>query len=105
MPCGLASVEEHLVGEVREALVGEQPLDRRAAVAAPASRYRLDRMTPHDPGGAGRTLDAPQVRIDGRAVRPDGSWPGFAPTGGAFAGGQLLLELGGGEAAVVTLDG
>jgi hypothetical protein len=74
-------------------------------VAAPASRYRLDRMTPHDPSGAGRTLDAPQVRIDGRAVRPDGSWPGFAPTGGAFAGGRLRLKLGGGEAAVVTVGG
>jgi hypothetical protein len=73
--------------------------------AAPASRYRLDRMTPYDPSGAGRTLDAPEVRIDGRAVRPDGSWPGFAPTRGALAGGQLRLELGGGEAAVVTLGG
>ena len=74
-------------------------------VAAPASSYSLDRMTPHDPSGAGRTLDAPQVRIDGRAVRPDGSWPGFAPTGGAFADGRLRLELGGGEAAAVTLGG
>jgi hypothetical protein len=76
-----------------------------ATVAAPASRYRLDRMTPHDPTGAGRALDAPEVRIDGRAVRPDGSWPGFAPTVGALAGGRLALELGGGEAAVVTLGG
>jgi len=74
-------------------------------VDAPASSYRLDRMTPHDPGGAGRTLDASQVRIDGRAVRPDGSWPGFAPTGGAVADGRLRLELGGGETAVVTLYG
>jgi hypothetical protein len=74
-------------------------------VAAAAARYRLDRMTPHDPTGAGRTLDAPEVRIDGRAVSPDGGWPGFAPTGGALADGRLRLELAGGEAAVVTLGG
>jgi hypothetical protein len=74
-------------------------------VAGSASRYMIDRMTPLDPTGAGRTLDAPQVRIDGRAVSPDGSWPGFAPTRGALADGQLRLELGGGEAAVVTLGG
>jgi hypothetical protein len=76
-----------------------------ATIAAPASRYTIDRMTPHDPTGAGRTLDAPQVRIDGRTVRADGSWPGFAPTGGALDDGPLRLELGGGEAAVVTLGG
>jgi hypothetical protein len=76
-----------------------------ATVAASASRYTIDRMTPHDPTGAGRTLDAPQVRIDGRAVRPDGSWPGFAPTSGALAHGRLRLKLGGGEAAVITLRG
>jgi hypothetical protein len=76
-----------------------------ATVAAPASRYTINRLTPHDPTGPGRTLDAPQVRIDGRAVRPDGSWPGFAPTRGALADGRLRLELGGGEAAVVTLGG
>ncbi|MGH2941369.1 MAG: hypothetical protein ACRDLN_01145, partial [Solirubrobacteraceae bacterium] len=74
-------------------------------VAAPASRYTLDRMTPHDPTGAGRTLDAPEVRIDGRAVAQDGSWPGFAPAGGAINGGRLRVELGAGEAAVLTLRG
>jgi hypothetical protein len=73
------------------------------AVAAPGSRYEVDRMTPDDPTGAGRTLDAPQVRIDGRAVAADGRWPGFAPASGKIAGGQLRIALGAGEAAVVTV--
>jgi hypothetical protein len=73
------------------------------SVAAPGSRYELDRMTPYDPTGAGRTLDAPQVRIDGRAVSGDGSWPGFAPEVGRMARGRLRIALGAGEAAVVTL--
>ena len=64
-----------------------------AAVAAPGGRYEIDRMTPFDPTGAGRTLDAPQVRIDGRAVAADGSWPGFAPTAGRIARGQVRVAL------------
>ena len=63
----------------------------------------VSRMTPFDPAGSGRTLDAPEVRIDGRAVAADGRWPGFAPTAlraGRF--GQLRLQLGAGEALVVT---
>jgi hypothetical protein len=75
------------------------------AVAAPGSRYEIDRMTPYDPTGAGRTLDAPQVRIDGRGVAADGRWPGFAPAVGRIAGGQLRIALGAGEAAVVTVRG
>jgi hypothetical protein len=66
-------------------------------------RYRLDRMAPYDAPGAGRTLDAPEVRIDGRAVSADGTWPGFAPTAGRIAGESLQLALGVGEVAVVTL--
>ena len=31
-------------------------------------------MSPHDPTGAGRTLNAPDVRIDGRAVAADGTF-------------------------------
>jgi hypothetical protein len=72
-------------------------------VAAPGSRYLLDRMTPYDPTGAGRTLDAPQVRIDGRSVQADGSWPGFAPQAGRITGGHLQIDLGPGEGAVVTV--
>jgi hypothetical protein len=76
------------------------------AVAAPGSaRYELDRMTPYDPTGAGRTLDAPQIRIDGRAVSADGRWPGFAPEVGRVARNQLHVALAPGEAAVVTLYG
>jgi hypothetical protein len=60
-------------------------------------------MTPFDPTGAGRTLDAPAVRIDGRAVAADGSWPGFAPETGRLARGRLQVVLGPGDAAVITL--
>jgi hypothetical protein len=79
---------------------------RRAAtvaVAAAATSFELHRMTPHDPAGAGRTLDAPAVRIDGRAVSPDGTWPGFRPEAGVIDGARLDVTLGAGEAAVVTL--
>jgi hypothetical protein len=70
---------------------------------APRSRYELDRMAPYDPSGAGRTLDAPEVRIDGRAVAADGRWPGFAPESGRIARAGLDVDLGTGEAVVVTL--
>ena len=83
--------------------LSDRPLT--TAVAAPGKRYELNRMTPYDPTGAGRTLDAPQVRIDGRAVAADGSWPGFAPTTGKIVGGRLRVTLVPGEAAVVTLPG
>jgi hypothetical protein len=83
--------------------MSDQP--QPVTVAARASRYMLDRMTPYDPTGAGRALDAPQVRIDGRAVAADGSWPGFAPESGKISHGRLRLALGAGEAAVVTLRG
>ena len=92
-------------GERRLFLVNMSDGPRTVEVAARATRYTLDRMTPHDPTGAGRTLDAPQVRIDGRAVDPDGRWPGFAPTAGRIERGTLRLTLGTGEAAVVTLRG
>jgi hypothetical protein len=72
-------------------------------VATRGARYAIDRMTPFDPTGAGRTLDAPAVRIDGRAVSADGSWPGFAPETGRTARGLLRVVLGPGEAAVITL--
>ena len=47
-------------------------------VSFPA-RVGLHRMTPRDPTGAGRTLDAPEVRIDGRAVAPDGTFGPLVP--------------------------
>jgi hypothetical protein len=68
-----------------------------------ASRVALvDRMTPYDPTGAGRTLDAAQVRIDGRQVGADGRWPGFAPTPILARHGQISLTLLPGEVAVLT---
>ena len=63
----------------------------------------VSRMAPFDPAGSGRTLDAPQVRIDGRSVGADGRWPGFAPAAArADRFGHLRLQLGAGEALVVT---
>jgi hypothetical protein len=81
--------------------MSDRPLT--AELDTPGSRYLLDRMTPYDPTGAGRTLDAPQVRIDGRSVQADGSWPGFAPQAGRIAGGRMQIDLAPGEAAVVTV--
>jgi hypothetical protein len=92
-------------GERRLFVVNMADGPRTVEVAAPGTRYVLNRMTPYDPTGASRTLDAPQVRIDGRAVTPDGRWPGFAPTTGRIERGTLRLALGTGEAAVVTLRG
>jgi hypothetical protein len=62
----------------------------------------LDRMSPYDPSGLGRTLDAPQVRIDGRSVAGDGSWPGFAPATARLDSGRVRLDLAPGEAVVVS---
>ena len=81
--------------------LSDRPLT--TAVAAPGKRYELSRMTPFDPTGAGRSLDAPEVRIDGRAVAADGRWPGFAPTTGKIVRGQLRVALAPGEAAALTL--
>ncbi|MEU2169612.1 hypothetical protein ACH47V_26530 [Micromonospora chersina] len=79
--------------------------DQQASVdvAAPGATYELDRMTPDDPTGAGRTLDAPGVRIDGRVVSADGSWPGFQPTVGTTTAGHAHITLGAGEAVVLTM--
>jgi len=79
---------------------GAQPATLDLAIGAPS--YRLHRMAPHDPTGAGHTLDAPQVRIDDRAVSTDGTWPGFDAKTGAIDGGHLRITVGGGEAVVVT---
>ena len=79
---------------------GERPVT--LTIAAPAGSVELDRMTPHDPTGAGRTVDAPMVRLDGRAVSADGSWPGFDPAPVAIAGGNVRITVGAAEAAVVT---
>jgi hypothetical protein len=84
-------------------LANMSAVPQTVALRANRARYMLDRMTPYDPTGAGRTLDAPEVRIDGRAVAADGSWPGFAPTTGRIARGRLTVALAPGEVAVLTL--
>jgi hypothetical protein len=60
-------------------------------------------MTPDDPAGTGRTLDAPAVRIDGRRISRDGSWPGFRPTTETISGRRFRITVGAAEAAVITL--
>ncbi len=60
-------------------------------------------MTPYDPTGAGKTLDAAQVRIDGRQVAADGSWPGFQPTQEHIHGDRMRMTLAAGEASVITI--
>ena len=91
---------DHMRTAARLGLTG-----RRVTVTLPAAAgtaFAVDRMTPFDPAGEGRTLSAPAVRIDGRAVAADGSWPGFRPATGVSADG-VRLTLVTGEAAVVTL--
>jgi hypothetical protein len=60
-------------------------------------------MTPHDPNGAGRTLGASVVRIDGREVAADGTWLGFHPKTGRNVSGRIEVTLSAGEAAVLRL--
>jgi hypothetical protein len=45
------------------------------------------------------------MRIDGRAVSADGTWPGFDATEGAISRGRFEVSLGSGEAVVITLHG
>jgi hypothetical protein len=72
-------------------------------VQAPDALVEIDRMTPYDPTGAGRTLDAPDTRIDDRAVAADGTFPGLQPTLAKTHGGQLPVRITPGEAVAVTL--
>jgi hypothetical protein len=74
-------------------------------VEASQARVELDRMTPHDPTGAGRTLDAPDVRIDGRSLAANGEFPGLDPSVAETHGGRVPVTLVPGEAVVVTLHG
>jgi hypothetical protein len=72
-------------------------------VQAPGALVAIDRMTPYDPTGAGRSLDAPDMRIDGQAVAADGRFPGLEPTNATTRAGRLAVTLAAGEAVVVTL--
>ena len=77
----------------------------RVGGSVSSSTYELNRMTPYDPTGAGRTLDAPVRQIDGHQVAADGTWPGFAPTVGKIRNGALQVTLGAGETVAITLRG
>jgi hypothetical protein len=68
----------------------------------PGSSADLDRLTPYDPTGAGRTLDAPDMHLDGRAVASDDSFLGLAPTVVGTPAGEVAITLAPGEAVVVT---
>jgi hypothetical protein len=62
-------------------------------------------MTPYDPTGAGRTLDAPEVRIDGQVIGADARWPGLNPSVVRVQRGRVPVRLGAGEAVAVTVKG
>ncbi|WP_328535332.1 hypothetical protein [Streptomyces sp. NBC_00344] len=89
-------------GERRLFLINKS--DRPSTVTVPvgASSPRVDRMTPYDPAGQGRTVDAPYVRIDGRQVTAGGRWPGFRPTAESADGHRMTTTVAPGEALVVT---
>jgi hypothetical protein len=84
-------------------LINKGSVSRTLDLRMPGSdSVELHRMTPFDPAGLGRTLDAPQVRLDGRSVGPDGAWPGFAPTLSRLDHGRLRVTLGVGETLVLA---
>jgi hypothetical protein len=79
---------------------GDHPVT--LTVAAPGSWARVDRMTPYDPAGTGKTLNASQMRIDGRQVAADGTWPGFRPTVEPIRRGRMTITVAAGEASVIS---
>lgn len=81
----------------------DHPVD--VELTEPGTTYLLDRMSPRDPNGTGRKLDAPQMMIDGRQVASDGIWPGFRPEQGMIADGKFAVHLGVGEAVVARVLG
>ena len=66
--------------------------------------YALDRLSPFDPSRTRRTLNATGERIDGRAVRADGTWLGPHPQTGRLTGHRLHVALGAGEAVVLSFS-
>ncbi len=64
-------------------------------------RRRRHRST--TPSYCSRASHAPQVRIDGRPVAPDGTWPGFRPVVVATGGDRFDVQVGRAAAAVITL--
>ncbi|WP_392667580.1 hypothetical protein [Streptomyces sp. LN785] len=83
-------------------LINKSDRPTTVSLPVPAGSARVDRMAPYDPDGTGRTLDAPQVRVDGRTVAADGHWPGFRPTVERTRDHRLTTTVGAGEAVVLT---
>jgi hypothetical protein len=94
-------LESH--GQHRLFLINKTDATESVDVAAPGQHVLVDRMTPYDPTGTGKTLDAAAVRVDGRTVAANGTWPGFAPSVQQIKGDRLTVTLAPGEAAVITL--
>ena len=94
---------EGSAGERRLFLINKADHPATLTVDAPASSALVSRMTPFDPTGAGKTLDASQVSIDGRQVAADGTWPGFHPLQQPIRAGQMTITLAAGEASVITI--
>lgn len=90
-------------GERRLFLINRADTARTLSVRVPGASYLLDRMSPYDPTGSGHRLDATAVRIDGRSVAADGTWPGFAPERGALHGGATEIRLDPGDAVVLRV--
>jgi hypothetical protein len=91
--------------ERRLFLINKGPAPVTLNVEARGSRAELDWMTPYDPTGAGRTLDAPEVRIDGQVIGADARWPGLNPSVVRVQRGRVPVRLGAGEAVAVTMKG
>ncbi|WP_328890575.1 hypothetical protein [Streptomyces sp. NBC_00316] len=78
--------------------------DHPVTVTVPlrGTEAEVDRMSPYDPDGGTPALDATHVRIDGRQVAADGTWPGFHPATVRATGHRTTLTLAAGEAAALT---
>lgn len=94
---------ENSTADRRLFLVNKGDAPATVEVSVPAASVLIDRMTPYDPTGTGRTLDAPQVRIDGQQVAGDGTWPGFQPSVQPVRGDRTTVTLVPGEAVAITV--
>lgn len=99
---GLEAWRLHGRGERRLFLINSSDRPQTVVATVPARRARVTRMTPYDPTGAGRTLDAAEMRIDGAKVAPDGTWPGFQPEVVRVPRHRLTVDLAPGEVAVAS---
>jgi hypothetical protein len=92
-------------GASRLFLINKGDTSATVPVAAAEPTALIDRMTPYDPTGTGKTLDAAAVRIDARQVSANGTWPGFRPSVAHANQHTLTITLAPGEAAVITQHG